>query len=200
MQTSRFTVRADSKQNSGLVNFVPEQRLPFVKISFIYRKRPRRRETGIKGSFEEMEQEFPFETFRPEKNRTTLSDVPLFPERPKKSCSIYFPTGFSEYFLYMVNNQNRHYFSKGFDKQIITWKTKTKKENLFSLSLRFWMEMLCLIFAQTPIHGKLVTLCHPAKANIQFQSVFARTVGFLKSKTLPLHLASSTPLNKTALY
>ena len=183
MQTSRFTVRADGKQNSGLVNFIPEQRLPFTKISFIYRKRPRRRETGIKDSFEEMEHEFPFGIFRAEKQDYLIicSVVPgNFPlARPKKSCSIYFQTGFSGYFLYMVNNQNRHYFSKGFDKKIITWKPKTKKENLFPLALRFRTEMLCLIFAQTPNHGKLVTLCHPAKANIQFLSVFARTVGFL---------------------
>ena len=60
-------VRADSKQNSGLVIFVPEQRLPFAKMSFIYRKRPRRRETGIKGTLEEMEHEFPFGTLRLER-------------------------------------------------------------------------------------------------------------------------------------
>ena len=82
MQSSRFTVKADGKQNSRLVNFVPEQRLPFAKISFIYRKRLGRRATGIKDSFEEVEHEFPFGTFRPQKkkNRTTLSDVPLLPE------------------------------------------------------------------------------------------------------------------------
>ena len=95
MQSSRFTVKADGKQNSRLVNFVPEQRLPFANISFIYRKRLGRRETGIKDSFEEVEHEFPFGTFRPQKkkNRTTLSDVPLLPEifhwnDPKRSCSI----------------------------------------------------------------------------------------------------------------
>ena len=82
MQSSRFTVKADGKQNSTLVNFVPEQRLPFAKISFIYRKRLGRRATGIKDSFEEVEHEFPFGTFRPQKkkNRITLSDVPLLPE------------------------------------------------------------------------------------------------------------------------
>jgi len=31
-------VWANGKQNSGLVNFVPESRLPFVQISSIYRK------------------------------------------------------------------------------------------------------------------------------------------------------------------
>ena len=37
-QTSRSTVWANGTQNSGLVNFVPESRLPFVQISSIYRK------------------------------------------------------------------------------------------------------------------------------------------------------------------
>ena len=64
-QTGRFTVWANGTQNSGLVNFVPESRLPFVQISSIYRKT--RPETGIKDGFEEMEHEFPFGTFRPEK-------------------------------------------------------------------------------------------------------------------------------------
>ena len=32
-QTGRFTVWANGRQNSGLVNFVPESRLPFVQIS-----------------------------------------------------------------------------------------------------------------------------------------------------------------------
>ena len=94
MQSSRFTVKADGKQNSRLVNFVPEQRLPFAKISFIYRKRLGRGETGIKDSFEEVEHEFPFGTFRPQKkNQDYLircfvapGNFPL--ERPKKSCSI----------------------------------------------------------------------------------------------------------------
>ena len=37
-QTSRSTVWANGTQNLGLVNFVPESRLPFVQISFIFRK------------------------------------------------------------------------------------------------------------------------------------------------------------------
>ena len=37
-QTGRFTVWVNAKQSSGLVNFVPESRLPFVQISSIYRK------------------------------------------------------------------------------------------------------------------------------------------------------------------
>ena len=36
--TIRFTVWTNGKQNSVLVDVVPESRLPFVQISFIYRK------------------------------------------------------------------------------------------------------------------------------------------------------------------
>ena len=37
----RTTVWENATQNSGLVNFVPESRLPFVQISSIYRKNDR---------------------------------------------------------------------------------------------------------------------------------------------------------------
>ena len=37
-QTGRLTVWANGTQNSGLANFVPESRLPFVQISSIYQK------------------------------------------------------------------------------------------------------------------------------------------------------------------
>ena len=37
-QTGRITVWANGKQNSGLVNSVPDSRLPFAQISPIYRK------------------------------------------------------------------------------------------------------------------------------------------------------------------
>ena len=37
----RRTVWENATQNSGLVNFVPESRLPFVQISSIYRKNDR---------------------------------------------------------------------------------------------------------------------------------------------------------------
>ena len=58
LQTARPTFWANGKpQNLGLVNFVPESRSPFVQISFSFdEKRPRSRE-----------HEFPFATFRPEK-------------------------------------------------------------------------------------------------------------------------------------
>ena len=38
-QTGRFTVWVNGSQSSGVVNFVPESRLPFVEISSIYRKK-----------------------------------------------------------------------------------------------------------------------------------------------------------------
>ena len=78
-QTARFTVWVNGRQNSGLVNFVPESRLPFVQISFIFRKTAARRETGVKDDFEEMEHEFSVWNILCGK-RTTFSDVPLLPE------------------------------------------------------------------------------------------------------------------------
>ena len=99
MQSSRFTVKADGKQNSRLVNFVPEQRLPFAKISFIYRKRLGRRETGIKDSFEEVEHEFPFGTFRPQKKKTGLP-YQMF------RCSRKFSTGTTQKVVFhLVSNR-----------------------------------------------------------------------------------------------
>ena len=76
-QTGRFTVWT----NSGLINFVEEWRLPFVQISFIpTKKRPRRRETGVKDGFElKWNTNFRLE-HSVRKNRTTLSDVPLLPD------------------------------------------------------------------------------------------------------------------------
>ena len=49
-------------QNSGLVNFVRNR-----VISSIFQKRPRRPEPGFKDGFEDMEHEFQFGIFRPEK-------------------------------------------------------------------------------------------------------------------------------------
>ena len=66
-------------------------------------KRPRRPETGIKDDFEEIEHEVLFGISRPEKqdylNRCSVAPGNFPLERPKKSCSIYFPTGFSRIFL-----------------------------------------------------------------------------------------------------
>ena len=99
-QTSQFTVwtnQCQIKQNSRQINFVPDSRLPFAQISSIYRKRPRKPETGIKDGFEEMEHEFPFGTFRSEKQDYFFRNFPL--KRPEKSCSIHSSTGFSGKFF-----------------------------------------------------------------------------------------------------
>ena len=148
------------KWNSGLENFAPVSRLPFVRINrpfpsskthfqseakceaidmkmiFNYDankthfhnkgfalslvlkvkffgtrkwpipftgKRPRRPETGIKDDFEEIEHEFLFGISRPEKQdylyRCSVAPGNFPLERPKKSCSLYFPTRFSRIFL-----------------------------------------------------------------------------------------------------
>ena len=61
-------------------------------------------DAGIKDSFEEMEIEFSFGVFRQEnqdyffKCSVAIGNFPL--DRPEKSCSINFPTGFSVNFLY----------------------------------------------------------------------------------------------------
>ena len=46
-QTSRSTVWANGSQNSGVVNFIPESRLPFAQSVPFTVKRPRRPDTGI---------------------------------------------------------------------------------------------------------------------------------------------------------
>ena len=66
-RTGRFKVWLfiSGKENSGLVNFVPELRLPFVQIRSIYLKRFWKPETGIKDALKETEHEVI--TFRPSK-------------------------------------------------------------------------------------------------------------------------------------
>ena len=63
------------------------------------KKRPQRRETGIKDGWEEMEYEFLFGRFYPEKQdylfRCSVASANFPLERPKKSCYLYFPTRFS---------------------------------------------------------------------------------------------------------
>ena len=75
-------VRSTVWKNVRKIQNVPELRLPFTQIRSICRKTAA--EAGLKlvsnGGFEEMEHEFPFERFRPEKNRTTFSDFQLLPE------------------------------------------------------------------------------------------------------------------------
>ena len=67
--------------NSSVVNFVPESRLPFVQISFIYRKTAAeawnwcQRWLGLKYFIRKKKQT----------NKTTFSDVPLLPEIFRKN-------------------------------------------------------------------------------------------------------------------
>ena len=79
--------------------FCRESRLPFSQITVPFtEKRLQRPESGIKLALKK------WNTNSIRKNRskrTTFSDVPLLgdillPERPKKSCYIYFPAGLSE--------------------------------------------------------------------------------------------------------
>ena len=67
--------------------------VPFTK------KRPQRRETGIKDGWEEMEYGFLFGRFYPEKQdylfRCSVASGNFPLKRPKKSCYLYFPTRFS---------------------------------------------------------------------------------------------------------
>ena len=62
-------VRSTVRKNVRKIQNVPELRLPFTQIRSICRKTAA--EAGLKlvsnGGFEEMEHEFPFERFRPEK-------------------------------------------------------------------------------------------------------------------------------------
>ena len=87
--TIRFTVWASGKQNSVLEDVVLESRLPFVQISFIYRKTASKTLSGIKGGFEEKKQD--------RKNRKTLSDIPVDPLllqsfhlNVPKSCQVFY--------------------------------------------------------------------------------------------------------------
>ena len=72
---------------------------------FHYQKTAAKPEIGIKDGFEDMEHEFPFGAFWPEKICSVApGNFPL--GRPKKSCSIFFPTRFSGNVLWMVNNHS----------------------------------------------------------------------------------------------
>ena len=106
-QTGRATVWVNRAQNSGLVNFVPKLPLPFVQISSIYRKKKKKETTDREGlklvsnmALKKRNTNFRLECcFR--KNRTTFSDVPLFPEifrwnDPKSSVPFSFQPGFPE--------------------------------------------------------------------------------------------------------
>ena len=83
------------------------QLLAILVVSYLHKKkngkRPRKPETSIKYNFEEMENEFPFGTFQPEKQeylfRRSVTLRKFLLKQPEKACSIYFPTGFSVNFL-----------------------------------------------------------------------------------------------------
>ena len=81
-----------------------EQAIIMYKSVPFTEKRPRRPETVIKDGFAEMEHEFLFVIFHPEKQdhlfRCSVApgNFPLG-SGPKKSCSIYFPSGFPGKFL-----------------------------------------------------------------------------------------------------
>ena len=74
-QTGWSTVWANGHK-SGLEKFGPESRLPFVQISSIYRKRPRRPETSLnlKVALKKWNTNFRLE-YSVRKNRPTFSDV-----------------------------------------------------------------------------------------------------------------------------
>ena len=76
-QTGQFTVWTNDKQNSGLINFIPESRLQFVQIQTIYRKYLYCK----KGCFEEIEwnTNFRLENSAVQKNLTIFSNAPFLP-------------------------------------------------------------------------------------------------------------------------
>ena len=86
------------------ITMVYHKSVPFTE------KRPRKPKTGIKRGFWRNGTRF---QFRLEhfvwKNRTSFSEVPLprkfSMKRFKKSCSIYFPTGFPGTFLWIIVNK-----------------------------------------------------------------------------------------------
>ena len=94
----------NGSQSSGLVNLVQEleSRLPLYKSVPFTGKRSQSRETDTNDGFEEMEHELLFGVFHREKQDYLFrcSVAPgYFPlGRPKRSCSIYFPTGFPRNF------------------------------------------------------------------------------------------------------
>ena len=79
----------------------------YKSVSFT-KKRPQRRETGIKDRWEEMEYGFLFGRFYPEKQdylfRCSVAPGNFLLERPKKSCYLYFPPDFPETFCKMINS------------------------------------------------------------------------------------------------
>ena len=81
----------NGKQNSGLVNFIPEYYCVY-HLFHLLKKWLRRPKTGIKDGFKEQEHKIPYETFRLRKQdylftcSISSKNFPLEP--PKKLCSI----------------------------------------------------------------------------------------------------------------
>ena len=94
-QTGAFMVWVNGSQSSGLVNFVPESPLPFVQISSNYRKKAAKAWNWYQRWLWKNRTRISVWNIPSGKTGLTFADVPL---RPKKSCSIYFPTGFPENF------------------------------------------------------------------------------------------------------
>ena len=122
-QAGRSTVWANGTQNLGLVNFLPESRLPFtVQISSIYQKTTAKALTRYQRWLWRNGSRISVWIFRPEKQdnlfRCSVAPGNFLMERPKKSslrgrrsraqippspspfnykksCAIYFPTEFS---------------------------------------------------------------------------------------------------------
>ena len=101
-QTSRFMVWLNGSQSSGLVNFVPSIAFTISTIRTNQFHLPKNGREGLKlvsrMASKKWNTNFHLE-YSIRKNRTTFSDVPLISEifrrkTPKKSFSIYFPTGF----------------------------------------------------------------------------------------------------------
>ena len=79
-QTGWFTVWANGEQNSGKVNFVADSSLPFVQISFIYRKTAAKAWNWYqRWLWSKWNTNFRLE-HSVLKNRTAFSEVPLLPE------------------------------------------------------------------------------------------------------------------------
>ena len=79
-QTGRFTAWANDKQNSRLVNFVPESRLPFLHKSVLFSKNGRERLKLVsKVTLKKWNTDFRLKHSYCD-NRTTLQEVPLLLE------------------------------------------------------------------------------------------------------------------------
>ena len=81
----------NGKQNSGLVNFIPEYYCVY-HLFHLLKKWLRRPKTGIKDGFKELEHKIPYETFRLRKYdylfRCSISSRNFPLEPPKNLCSI----------------------------------------------------------------------------------------------------------------